>query len=377
VVPPAGANVTVSINAYDPQEIAAMTLFWRVDGGTWNSTPMSRSLQPSTPNQYSGTIPGQAAATKIQFYAQGRDTVGGVSFFPAAGASSRALFVFNDGLAAPEPNFNLRFVMTDTDTATMYFSTNRMSNDRLGATVIYNEGEVFYDVAVRLKGSAYGRNNDTETGLSIDFDPDHKFRGAHSSISIERGVSKREILAKHLFNQAGKGVVAGYDDIAHVVTPRAQEAGRCFLSMTRTTDTMLDTQYGSGGTVYNLELLYTPTTTVNGDLEAPKLNFPYVHNSGDPDIQDLGDDKEIYRWNFQIRNNRAQDDFSPLMRAAKSFEMNGATLDAQLHEVLDVDQWLRCFAVESLVGNDDFYLRPVHSGGISWTCSAPPTACAS
>jgi hypothetical protein len=30
-----------------------------------------------------------------------------------------------------------------------------MSNDRLGATVIYNESEVFYDVGVRLKGSAF------------------------------------------------------------------------------------------------------------------------------------------------------------------------------------------------------------------------------
>ena len=357
VVPSAGASVTVSINAYDPQDIAALTLFWRVDGGGWNSTPMSLNSQPSTPNQYTGTIPGQAAATKIQFYVQGRDTVGGTSSFPEEGTHSRALLVFNDGLAAAAPNFNLRFVMTAADTATMYFNTNRMSNDRLGATIIYNESEVFYDVGVRLKGSAFGRNNDTETGLSIDFDSDHRFRGAHSSISIERGGSKREILAKHLLNQAGQGVVAGYDDISHIVTPRAQDAGRCFLSMTRTTDTMLDTQYGSGGTVYNLELLYTPTGTVNGNAEAPKLNFPYVHNSGAPELQDLGDDKEVYRWNFQVRNNRAQDDFSLMMTAAKSFELNGATMDAQLRDVLDVDQWLRCFAMESLVGNDDFYTR--------------------
>ena len=357
VVPSAGANVTVNVNAYDPQGIAAMTLAWRVDGGSWNSTPMSPDAATAGQGGYRGTIPGQAGGTKIQFYVEGRDTLGATSLFPAGGTNSRAMLVFNDGQAAAAPNFNLRFVMTAADTATMYFSTNRMSNDRLGATVIYNESEVYYDVGVRLKGSAFGRNNDTETGLSIDFDPERKFRGAHDSISIERGGSKREILAKHLFNQAGKGVVAGYDDVAHILTPRAQDAGRGFLSMTRTTDTMLDTEYGSGGTVYNLELLYTPNGTVNGNPEAPKLNFPYSHNNGFPDLQDLGDDKEVYRWNFQVRNNRERDDFSLMMAAAKSFEFNGAALDAQLHEVLDVDQWLRCFAMESLVGNDDFYTR--------------------
>jgi hypothetical protein len=357
VVPNAGMPVTVSVNAYDPQGIGSLTLFWRVDGGSWNNTPMSLNAQPPTFNQYRGTIPGQSAGAKIQFYVEGRDTFGGVSTFPADGTNSRAMFVFNDGLAAAAPHFNFRFVMTAADTATMYFNTNRMSNHRLGATIIYNESEVFYDVGVRLKGSAFGRNNDTETGLSIDFDPDRKFRGAHDSISIERGGSKREILAKHLFNQAGKGVVAGYDDVAHVVTPRAQDVGRCFLSMTRTTDTLLDTQYGSGGTVYNFELLYTPTGTVNGNAEAPKLNFPYSHNNGAPDIQDLGDDKEFYRWNFQVRNKRAQDDFSFMITAAKSFDLNGTTFDAQTRQVLDVDQWLRCWAMMSLVGNDDVYTR--------------------
>ena len=357
IVPSAGASVTVSVNAYDPQGIASMTLVWRVDGGAWNRPPMSFSSQPSTLNQYTGTIPGQAGGTKIQFYVQGSDPLGGVSTFPAAGPESRALFIFNDGQASVALGANVRFVMTSADTDRMYFMTNRMSNDRLGATIIDNEGEAFYDVGVRLKGSAFGRDNDTETGLSMEFDPDHKFRGAHGSISIERGGSKREMLARFLFNQAGGGVAAGYDDVAYIITPRAGDAGRCILSTTRTTDTLLDTQYGGGGTLYNLELLYTPTTTANGNAEGPKLNFPYNHNNGFPDIQDLGDDKEAYRWNFQIRNNRARDDFSLMMAVGKSFELNGATLDAATREVIDADQWLRCFAMQSLVGNDDTYTR--------------------
>jgi hypothetical protein len=356
-VPPAGSAITVKVNAYDPQGVAAMTLWWRPDGGSWNSIPMSLSASGTAPGQFSAIIPGQSAGAKVQFYVQGRDSLGGASFFPPGGPDSRALVMVNDGLAAAQPMPNLRFILTAADTARMYYDTNRMSNDRFGATIISDESEIFYNVGVRLKGSGWGRTHDTEAGLSIDFDPDHKFRGAHDSISIERGGSKREIFAKHLFNQAGKGVVAGYDDVAQIITPRTADVGRGFYSMTRTTDTMLDTEYGSGGTVYNFELLYTPTTTVNGNPEAPKLNFPYAHTSGAPDIQDLGDDKEAYRWNFQLRNNRVRDDSSLMVAAAKAFELNGGAMDTRTRQVMDVDQVLRCFAMESLVGNDDFYTR--------------------
>lgn len=354
VVPPAGSPVTVAIDAYDPQGISSMNVRWRVDGGAWSRLTMAPD---ATGRRYAATLPPQGKGTRIQFYVVGRDSWGGESMFPSGGPDSRALLTFADGKAAPAPTLTLRLLMTESDTTTLYLNTNRMSNHRLGATVIYNEDEVYYDVGVRLKGSAFGRNNDTETGLSLDFDPDHKFRGAHDSISIERGLGKREILARHLFNQAGGGVAAGYDDIAHILTPRPQDAGRCFLSMTRTTDTLLDTQYGGGGTVYNLELLYTPNSTVNGNPEAPKLNFPYVHDSGAPDIQDLGDDKETYRWNFQPRNNRTRDDLAPIMALCKAFELSGPALDSRTRQIMDVDQWLRCFAMQSLVGNDDTYTR--------------------
>ena len=352
-VPAAGSPVTISIRAYDPQDVAAMTLFWRLDGSAWNSQAMTSAGG----GLYQSVIPGQAAGAKVQFYIQGTDAMGARSWFPAAGPDSRAMLAFNDQRAAQAPMHNLRVIMTAADTAALYQATNRMSNQRLGATIIYNESEIYYDVGIRLKASAYGRTHDTETGLSIDFDPEHKFRDAHDSISIERSSNKREILAKHLFNQAGRGIAAGYDDVAWIITPRTQDIGTGLLSMTRTTDLFLETQYGPDGSVYNFELLYTPTTTVTGDPEAPKLNFPYSHTKGEPDLQDLGDDKEAYRWNFQLRNKRTRDDFSLMMAAAKAMEATGPALDAATRAVMDVDQWLRCFAMQSLIGTDDFYTR--------------------
>lgn len=121
------------------------------------------------------------------------------------------------------------------------------------------------------------------------------------------------------------------------------------FATTRTGRRFLDEQYpgAEDGSVYNYEVLYTPTTTVNGNPEAPKLNFPYDNQiGGGPDIQDLGDDPEYYRWNFQLRNQHDRDDFSPIVALGKAFDLNGAALEARASEVMDVDQWLRHFAME-------------------------------
>ena len=65
--------------------------------------------------------------------------------------------------------------MTPDDTQLLHSRTNVMSNGRLGATVVYNENEAFYDVGVRLKGSNAGRGNAPYLGFNIAFDPTHLF----------------------------------------------------------------------------------------------------------------------------------------------------------------------------------------------------------
>ena len=64
----------------------------------------------------------------------------------------------DDGQAADGQAHNFRIIMTPSDTQLLHRATNTTSNERLGATVDYNEQEVFYDVGVRLKGSFVGRN---------------------------------------------------------------------------------------------------------------------------------------------------------------------------------------------------------------------------
>ena len=355
VIPDPDEPVTVSIFAEDPDSIASVDLFYSVDGAAFEQVAMMHQGE----GQYAGVIPPQEARDIVQFYVQGTDSLGGVSLFPEKGPESRALYVVQDGQARLGDVHNLRFVMTSDDTSFMYRNINRMSNDRLGATVIYDESEVFYDVGVRLKGSAFGRNNDQVAGLSIRFHPDQLFRGVHETLSIERAGNRKELIAKHMLNRAAGGLSTFYDDVAHVIAPRRRDTGVALFAMARTSDVYLESLHENGGStpLYNLELLYSPTSTVGGDPEAPKLNFPYTHDNGRPQFEDLGGDKETYRWNFQLRNARGRDDYRPLIATAQAFSRNGQQLEDAVKELIDVDQWMRTFAMLSLNGNDDVYTR--------------------
>ena len=354
VVPAPGKSVTVSAIAEDPDGVASMRLYYAVNGAAFVDVAMIDQGD----GRYTGTIPGQSGGATGQFYVRGEDTLGAVSTFPAAGPDSRAMFAVEDGRATSGRLHNIRVIMTAADRNLLYLNTNRLSNDRFGATVIYDEQTVIYDAAVRLKGSPWRRNHDSIVSLNVAFPPDNLFRGVHESLVISRG-PKKEIVAKHIFNAAGDGLGSSFDDVAYLVAPRSNEDGITTLSMARHTDSYFESQYerGGDGTLYNLELLYTPISTVNGNPEGLKLNFPYSHTNGAVDIRDYGNDKEAYRWNFQIREGRGRDDYGLMIDMAKAMSLSGDELDAASQEVMDVDQWMRTFATASLVGNDDFYTR--------------------
>ncbi|MDT9121601.1 hypothetical protein RSW84_29560, partial [Escherichia coli] len=70
----------------------------------------------------------------MQFYVEAVDTLGQVSWYPAAGPDSYAQYRVADGKARTTGVHNYRIVMRDEDRDFLYTSTNLMSNDRIGAT---------------------------------------------------------------------------------------------------------------------------------------------------------------------------------------------------------------------------------------------------
>lgn len=355
-VPNSGQPVSVSIQATDTDGIDNLTLFYSINGGGFSSVTMSAE----SGGRFTGIIPGQSSSRIIRFYVRGSDSLSTESFFPNGAEKGGAFYKVQDGLADNSGlRHNFRIIMSDSDRSFLFLNTNRMSNDRFPVTVIEDEETVYYDVALRLKASGFGRFNSGHYGFNVRFQPDQPFRGVHKSISIERSPNLKELLAKNLMNRAGGGYWSFYDDVAHIIPPSSGDRGIGLLSMSRQTSTFFDGLFPDAdqpGTLFNHELLYNPSSTAGG-AEGLKIGNPYNHTGGRYDLEDRSADKEPYRWGFQIRSSRGRDDYSQLVALNQAMDLSGMALKSALDDLIDVDQWMRTFAMMALNGTDDIYSR--------------------
>ena len=347
-VPEASESVIVSVFGNDPDGINTIMLNWRVDGQTWNQTLMTFSGY----GVYQAIIAGQPAGTIVQFYAQATDTVGGVSTLPAKGGDSRAMYRVNDSQAAVNGLHNFRLILTDADYTWMHQDHNVMSNDRIAATVIYDESRIYYDVGVRLKGSQRHRTPDDEVGCNVAFHADNLFRGVHKTVAIDRsegiGFGQREMLIYQAANHAGV-IASKYHDLIKFIPNQAVHTSSAELQLARYNDEFLSSTFdnGSDGTLYEYELVYYPKTTIGGEEDYKK---PLPDSVTGTEIRNLGPDKEAYRWFYLLKNNRSNDSFDDLIDFVASF---GDT--DNLENVIDVSAWLSSFAIAVASGTGDNY----------------------
>ena len=316
------------------------------------------TLQPD--GTWTASIPPQSAGKIVQFYITGQDTLGASAFSPANGPDSRALFQVADSQGANLPPHELRLIQLDADRDFLLNSTNVMSQARLGGTVIYDRSEVFYDVAVRLHGSAAGRARDGDDYISYDiaFPPDHLFRGVQSAVGIDRSGrapvirQQHEIFILHMFQRAA--LPCHHDDLGYFIAPKTTHSGTVILQLGGYDGLFIDEQFNTGGSVFNFDLTYEPSTTINGNFEAPKLPVPLQGHVG-TDFADLGNDKEQYRSPFDIRHGERADDFSSIIRLCQTMGASQPQFDAQIATALDVNEATRLTALTILCGLGDIY----------------------
>ncbi|MEA3272427.1 MAG: hypothetical protein U9P90_02060, partial [Patescibacteria group bacterium] len=247
---------------------------------------------------------------------------------------------------------------------------------------IYNETQVFHNVRIRIKGNItrYGGL----PGHKFLFPADNLFRGVHTMVmsdpngrllgtSLGIGHSQEEILLKHIANRAG-GIYSQYDDLMHIVIrmPGGIQTWKSLMMMGRFSSDYFDSYFNDGGEqpMYKFEYVYALNKVADSnDPESIKIKPEWPFVSGIGDISDFGNDKEVYRWFYLIKNGRTEDNYSSIIDLCKTFSMSGAEIDNAAPKVIDEDQWMRNFAFLSLgcvfdtynfgsSHNNIFYKRP-------------------
>ena len=364
-IPEDGQPVFVTGLAQDPDGIGAVALRFRTDGGNWDEVTVAKRDN----GQLLGIIPGQADREIVQFYIEATDGAGSAATFPARGEDSRALFrVGDDRVAERGAKNNLRLIMPDAEADAMHERIHVVSNFRWGSTAIYNDRDVYYNVGVRLRSAPYGRQG--RPGWNIQFGDENPFRGVHSTVVIDgalnvprgdgtgwvtttAGASINELLYNIVANRAG-GIAATYDDIIYFAGARRSDNRFAQLKMMRFEVPYLDeiVPNGSDGNLFKQELIYYPTTTSNGRPDGFKNAYNMVKQV---DIRTLGGNKDAYRFNYLLRNNRNRDDFSSIIAMSQAFSSTSTLQSDKIEDFVDVDNWMRTLAFNALFGVADTY----------------------
>ncbi|MEK0449800.1 MAG: hypothetical protein RL088_2068 [Verrucomicrobiota bacterium] len=366
LVPAVGQATTVYVRPFDPDGLGTQTLFYSVNGGAFSSVSMTNDGS----GRFSAQIPGQPmSGMVVQFYVQGADGAGAVSAFPPGGSASRALYRVGDGGVSAVPLANkIRLIMRPDDAAAMHAPIHSVSNFRWPATLIANDREVFYGVRVRLRSAPYGRQGN-RVGWNLDFDPEQPFRGTETDMVLDGafnmprgdgggwlentlGPSVNEMLFLRVSERAGN-IPSELVDVAYVATPH-YESRRAQLRLRRYSNTQLDefTPAGGDGTLFKQEIIYHPTTTVDGNPES--LKNPYSTFTA-VDIGTMGTDKESYRFNYLIQNHTDRDDYSGILAMTSAFSQPNANLYTASEAALDLESWTRTLALNALLGLADTY----------------------
>lgn len=355
-VPSMRESPVVTVRAQDPDGIASMILRYRQDGYPWNSVAMER-----TADGYEGGIPAHIPGVLVQFYIEAIDTLGQVSWCPAAGPESFAQYRVDDGNARTTGVHNYRIVMRDEERDVLHTPTNLMSNDPIGATLIYNEQEAYYDVGVRLKSSEHGRPQTNRVGFSVSFSPEHLFRGVHDKLGFDRSngqqVGQEEMLMHAAMNRYGG--LSKYHDLGYIIAPDDRHSSGVEVQMARFDRLYCEEAYGQAGgdgTLFEYELVYPLTATVGNDPEGLKIPQEGGGVRGLSISNYLGEDKEKYRWHLLIKNNRDQDNYAPVMRMTQVLGLSGSAFEQAADQVLDMPSWLRAFAIGSTIGVSDNWI---------------------
>jgi hypothetical protein len=354
--------VNVTVQAEDPNGILemGMGLRYRQDEGHWRRVVMTTE----DGLWYSGSIPGYRSGTAVQFYVEGWDNLMARSYYPAAGPASFAQYEVLGQMPRDTGVHNYRLVMRNDQKERLYELTNLMSNEYLGATLIVNESDIYYNIGVRLKSSEHGRPPNKQAGrigFSLRFEAQNLFRGVHDKLAFDRSngqnVGQQEMLLHAAMNRFGGP--SKYHDLGYLMAPDPAHSSGAEVQIARFNRLFCEESYGNkggSGTLYEYELVYPLTQTVGNNPEGLK----YPQEAGGVDGLSintyLGQDKEDYRWHLLIKNNRDEDNYEPIMNMTYALSRSGSEFFSAIEQALDVDEWMRSFAVGSTYGPSDNWI---------------------
>jgi hypothetical protein len=372
-LPPAKQAVVVTAQAHDPDGIASLTLYYRLDPATaYTQVVMNDSGTSGDAiagdGIYSATIPGQVANQVVAFYIAATDKNAAATRFPSLRPGNNepvreCVVMFGDG--NPGGSFGVYHLWITQTNVTRWANLSDLSNEGSDCTFV-NDTRVIYNLQGRFAGSPYHQDFDTPVGslchYKWEFNDDDKFLGATDFNKIHQpgngpgddASDQREQCANSFLRALG---VPWLNRRFVAVYANGNRRGTLMEDAQCPGGDVVKEHYpnDSDGFLFKMqpwfEMAPTPSGSGIGDDNDSWCNLmPYTTTGG-------ALKKARYRYNFEMRRTADSDNdytniFS-LINAANSSAT--ANYVANMENIADMENWMRVFAANHAVGNWDSF----------------------
>ena len=366
VLPAAGQPVVVTARLSDPDGLAQALVKYRIDPDT-NTVLSVPLLDDGTGGDgvagdglFSATIPGQSAGKLVAFYVQASDTQSATRTFPSDAPVRECLVRF--GESQPAGRFGTYRLWITQATFSNWTARLELSNAGLDGTFVNGDQRAIYNVGALYAGSAYHASRYTSpTGVACDyklnFPADDPFLGSDEATIVWPGLTGGDPVDLTAQQEQACYWLAG----ALGLPFNYQRYVHFFVNGTRRSFIMQDTQKPDGdslrqwfpddaeGELFKIQIWREYDAAVNNttSIGATLGNFTTTGGAKKP---------ARYRWSWTPRAiEGTANRFTNLFALADAVNSPSNSYTAAVESLVDVEQWMRTFAVEHLVGNWDSY----------------------
>jgi len=362
VLPSTIQAVTVKARAEDPDGMKNLTLNYRLDTSTvLTAVQMNDEGRDGDAvagdGYFSGIIPARSGL--VAFHIVGTDAANIAQRFPSALPAQECYIRFGD--VRPAGNFGTYRIWMPQGTVTNWSNREKNSNDPLGVTFVYNDERVVYDAESLYSGSPWhtpGYNS--PVGSTCDYvlrvPKDEEFLGDTDLVLATVGnlgsdnTAQREQFAYHMAREVG--VPSLHRRFINVIV-NGLKRSFIYEDTQQPGSDLLDQWFPDDpdGELYKVEDWFEFDTT--GD------NKSFNQDATLENFTTTGGIKKTarYRWTWRKRAvKESANDYDELFRLVDA--LNSPTPEpytSAVENMVDVDEWMRVFAVEHFVGNWDSY----------------------
>ena len=366
VLPAADETIRVTARVVDRDRVTSVTLRYRLDpSATLTTVTMVDNGTGgdllARDGIYTGVIPGQPSGSTVAFHIIASDDLSpGVGTRFPADAPARECFVRVGETAVGGGFGTYRFWMSQAS-VNFWATREKMSNEDVDGTFVYGTNRVVYNAGAHYSGSSYTAPIYTSPigalcGYDINFADDDRVLGDdHFTLDwpIRDATDQREQLMYWFLEQYGLPNM--YRRYVHL-----------FVNGVRRGTIYDDVQQPDGSTVESWfpedsegSLHKTDCWSEFGD-DGSRLEPNGCTLNGLQNFLSGGMKKMArYRWNWRPRAVQGTaNDFSDLFRLVDAVNAQLAAYQSSVESVVDVEHWMRTFAMNDLASFWDAFGNP-------------------